>query len=185
MASPPGSRRLPFRSRRKETNLKGKLELRGSTDQRFEFLVDQILGQNVPLLGTDWTLDGLKFLPDFRLEGKEAVSASEQPNNPALVFEISGGSGTSALKSSADCDHAEGECNHEEQKACCPKPGETKASPHAAPFSSGLTLFFAADGKLRFASSAQGQRTAAGDVDIGKGIPVGVADWQVEVTGTR
>lgn len=42
------------------------------------------------LAGTDFTVSEIHYYPDARVEGKKLVTVSEQPNNPAVEFEVSG-----------------------------------------------------------------------------------------------
>ncbi|MBI2947900.1 MAG: cytochrome c biogenesis protein ResB [Verrucomicrobia bacterium] len=158
----------------------GTLELK-IDQQRFEFELAQILDRDVPLPGTAWTLNRVKFLPDFRLENKEPVSVSDTPNNPALVFEIAGASAPGE-KASHDCDHEdEEECDHSQQKACCPKPGEQSPAPHGMAASSGVTILYGADQQLRFTSVSKDRKTEEGSIEIGKEISIGLADWMVRI----
>ncbi|MBM3840781.1 MAG: hypothetical protein FJ398_23040 [Verrucomicrobia bacterium] len=183
LSGPPTGIKAAFRfdpQATEDKDRKGTLELQ--VDQRrFEFAVNQILDRDVPLSGTAWTLNRAKFLPDFRLENKEAVSVSDTPINPALVFEIAGVA-ASGKAASRDCDHGEeGECDHSQQKACSPKPAEQAASPHGTSPSAGLTIFYGIDQKLRFAIRSKEGKAEEGTLAIGQDIPLGLADWKMRV----
>ncbi|MBI4659366.1 MAG: cytochrome c biogenesis protein ResB [Verrucomicrobia bacterium] len=159
---------------------KGSLSLQIG-DRRLDFSLQEILGRDVSVEGTGWTLKQTRFLPDFRLEGKEAISASDQPNNPALVFEVAGLSPASSGQLSHNCaDHKPGECDHKDQ-ACCPTSDGPTTSPHGAHASNELTIFYDQGRKLSFASSTHGQKMAEGKLEVGKEIPMGLADWQLRV----
>lgn len=163
---------------------KGVLELEAN-GKKFEYPVADILDRKVALAGTPWTLSGVKYLADFRLQGKEAVSASDDPKNPAVVFELTGISPGSANGVAAEkCEHEEGECDHTQKKACCPEPNDPSghAASHAhAAAADGLTVYARPDGTLRYASFSKGQRTAEGNVKIGQNISTGLADWKITV----
>lgn len=81
-----------FNSSNNSSSEHGHLEIQ-LEGRRFVFPVKNAIGQPKPLEGTGWTLRILDYLPDFRMEGNVPVSASREPNNPAVIFELSGSSG--------------------------------------------------------------------------------------------
>jgi hypothetical protein len=79
--------------------------------KKFEFSINDAAGRTLPLENTPWTLRALRYFADFRMEGKAPVSVSEEPNNPAIVFELigppveAGNQPTSAAVDHSNCDH--------------------------------------------------------------------------------
>jgi hypothetical protein len=169
-----------YPSAKKPQDRKGILELR-IDDQQFEFPAEQILNQTVAVPGTTWTLNRAKFLPDFRLENKETVSASDQPNNPALVFEISGQTAPSGKPASQKCEHEEGACDHTQQKACCPPPGTKSDGVHADVAGSNGGVLFGTDQKPRLAIGSESRKAPGARSDATPKVTrdiVWVLEWR-------
>jgi hypothetical protein len=61
--------------------------------QEITFPVSEIQNLSVPLPGTEWTLRNLRYFSDFRMEGTTPVNVSDEPNNPAVFFELVGPAG--------------------------------------------------------------------------------------------
>jgi hypothetical protein len=154
--------------------------------RRYEVGVDEAIGQSFALEGTPWTLEGLKYLPDFRIEGKDAVSVSEKPNNPALVFELVGLSEAAAACSheGEDCDGNHGQQavhQHQHQNDCCPTPAGHGQTASSGPIRSGVTIYYHPDGKLSYATFSKGEKTSENEIRAGEEFQAGLADWKVKV----
>jgi hypothetical protein len=156
--------------------------------QLYEVSVREAIGGEFALQGTPWTLEGLRYLPDFRIEGREAVSVSDKPNNPALVFDIVG-----LAEASAGCSHEGEDCDgnhhqhqaHHEQHDCCPTPGHHAGHPGhmtaAGGIRNGVTIYHHPDGRLSYATLTRGEKTAEGEIEVGREFLAGMADWRIKV----
>lgn len=152
----------------------GTLQLqRGDTLRSFP--ITELIGKTTPLEGTEWQLENAMYFPDFRLEGKTPVSASHEPNNPALVFEMVGPAAES-MAHDHDCEHESGECdaNH----SCCSEGDANAKTDKSKPL---LTLYRNAEGGLEFETLSKGRIRKAGPVALGESVPVEWADWALVV----
>jgi len=165
LEGPPSGVRALYRfDRAAESHQKtsGVLEL-GVDEKRFEFPVGSVLGKSMPLKGTPWTLKITRYYADFRLNGKEAVSASDHPENPAVMFEISGKSAgpASAVTAAQSLPHG---------ASAAPSGKNT------------LTIYRDAAGALSYeAGSIRRGTTTGGAVELGREFSPGWADWKVTI----
>ena len=134
-------------------------------DKKFEFPVGRVLGKSTPLKGTPWTLRVLKYFADFRLNGKDAVSVSDEPNNPALMFELAG---KTAGRLSASLGGNAGMLVHGHAQPSMPQKNT-------------LTLYRDSAGRLRFEATSQKHGPTSGEVEPGKEFSPGWADWRLKV----
>jgi hypothetical protein len=117
------------------------------------------------LKGTPWTLKVLNYFADFRLNGKDAVSVSEEPNNPALMFELAGkaaGRVSASIRGNAEM------------------PAHGHAQP-SVPQKNTLTFYRDSAGRLRFEATSQKHGVTSGEVEAGKEFSPGWADWKLKV----
>jgi hypothetical protein len=56
----------------------------------FEVPVTSLFDQAPPLGNSAWRIEHAQFFADFRMEGKQPTSGSDEPTNPALLFELLG-----------------------------------------------------------------------------------------------
>lgn len=61
-----------------------------------EIPVPAQLDRAIPVAGTPYSILFKGYFHDFAIEGKEAINRSEQPNNPAVAFTLTGPEGTDA-----------------------------------------------------------------------------------------
>ena len=59
----------------------------------YEIPVPERFGQAIPLNGTSYRVTFKDYFPDFALSGHGPVNRSDQPNNPAIAFTVSGPEG--------------------------------------------------------------------------------------------
>jgi hypothetical protein len=142
------------------TNSKGELTLQAG-EKSFTFSVSENLGREIPLEGTPWTLKLVEYFADFRMQNKEAVSVSDQPNNPAILFEMLGPL-VAATESSTEDVH---------QHAAA------SASPGMAEF----VILRSADGQLKYTAQSRSKKSSSGEIKIGEEFAVGLADWKCRV----
>ena len=136
--------------------------------KRFEFPVAPILGKSTPLKGTPWTLKVLKYFADFRMSGKEPMSVSEEPNNPALMFEIAG---KTAGRLSASLGGNAGMLIH----------GHGQQQQPSVPGKNSLMIFRNPAGRLRFEATSQRHEPRSGNIEPGQEFLPGWADWKVKI----
>lgn len=141
--------------------LRGRLRL-DVGDLAFDFPVAEVMGKTVPLKGTALKLKVLKYLPDFRMQGKEAVSVSEEPKNPALMFELSGKPPEGALLLARG-------------------PHGTVQDPAPISGKNSLTIRLAQDGKLDYTAVSKTKGITMGELQQGREVALGWADWRFTV----
>ncbi|MBA4150811.1 MAG: cytochrome c biogenesis protein ResB [Verrucomicrobia bacterium] len=150
---------------------RGKLEL--ITDAgSFTFAVSEIIGREVPLEGTHWSVKFSNYFADLRMQGKQAVSVSEEPNNPAILFEILGplvAENTTATDSVAAHGHAAHDHSAHDGHQCEEHSGKSGTSE--------LKLYRAANGKLKFEARSRSNGSQQGEIKIGEEFTPGLADW--------
>jgi hypothetical protein len=164
----------------------------------FEILVGANLGMTVPLEGTGWAVRGLQYFADFRMEGKLPVSVSEQPNNPAIIFELIGPPSASgccsagetvatSLMNPSECAHDSsegGECSH----GAAGEPGRPHGHGHGhgsghdgRSGARGHELIITSrEGQLHFLSRSEAGETR-GEIEPGSGFSPGWEDWVFQV----
>ncbi len=172
--------------------------------REFAFAVGDILNAGIPLEGTDWNLEILRTFSDFRIEGNQPVNVSDEPNNPALIFELTGPPGQP--------EDGDGECCDADAEAavaavpevvdgddCCSD--ESGAEDEFGADASGLPLMPSADGRsapahngpagneliLRYeeGSLLYESRTAEGEhngaIEVGEDFAAGWPGWRFRV----
>jgi hypothetical protein len=151
------------------------LELEG---KQFNLGINEIAGRTVPLEETAWTLRALRYFADFRMEGKAPVSVSEEPNNPAIVFELIGPAVDPAevASAAAGADHPVSPQEHSYAKTIAPSGSETAVAsrsegavcPHsgtAATPAGESACSHTAEGAHDHAECAQTAKAASGEGD--------------------
>lgn len=141
-------------------------------DRHFELAVDRCLGKAFPLEGTPWTVTILKTFADFRMQGKEPVSVSDQPNNPALMLEITGRSsrkGPAPAAGRPGMPHGHPAVDGHASADGRPQPSER------------LLIYRAPDGKLSFETQSTTRGIARGTLAIGKALSTGWGDWKLVI----
>lgn len=59
-------------------------------DSIFNFAVDELAKNTLPLADTGWSLHNVQYFPDFRMQNGQAVNYSDKPANPTVIFELLG-----------------------------------------------------------------------------------------------
>jgi hypothetical protein len=103
------------------------------------------------------------FWPDFRIDNGKPISASEQPNNPAVVVTLRG----RAVPTAPPPDAHSGE--HES---------------NGSGVQNHLTLFIADDGGVTYDLVSRKAGHSSGKLDLNAPLPTGWADWQLTVDQT-
>ena len=149
-------------------NDRGFLEITAN-GKRSEFSVVKMSGKTVSIPDTKLTLRILQYFPDFRMKDKVPISVSDQPNNPALLFEVIGlpGSGSAVAPASNDV-HGGG---------MSPDMGREDSA------SSVLQIYVNRSGKFRYEARSKKHGFAQGNIEPGKNFSLnGWADWQFKIT---
>ncbi|MBI4024354.1 MAG: hypothetical protein HY360_05195 [Verrucomicrobia bacterium] len=165
----------------------GVLEL-VANDKKFSMPVAKLLGKRTRWNGTPWTVHGLQFFADFRMQDKKPVSVSNTPNNPALMFEILGppAPATAGRAGPPASARAGSQSRPDESPGSLP-PGHPSVSGHSSPHAglaqrNRLRIYYGANGKLRYEADSRKQAATKGDIQMGKEFDPGWADWKVCVT---
>lgn len=122
------------------------------------------LRQDIPLEGSPFTARIEAFWPDFRIDNGKPTSASDEPNNPAVVVTLRGRGVPVAPAPDAHTGEAAG------------------AAPAGAP--NRLTLFIADDGAITYDLSSRKAGHSSGKLNLKAPLPTGWADWQLTVDET-
>lgn len=161
-----------------EQNSKGTLSL-DVAGKHFEFKLADVLGKKQPLGATGFTADVREYFPDFRIdaETKKPTSASDQPNNPALLLFVTGPETEIKLFLFA---------NHPGMNIARAVKGDEKAVQavyrfDAAARGAQLIVIVAPGGQLRFASHNGKGSFKTGELKKDAAIETGLADWQLQV----
>ncbi len=133
-----------------------------------DFNVAEIVGREVPVEGTPFTLRIESYWPDLKIENGKLSNASEQPNNPAIVARIRGRAvpvappadphGTSAPQSA---------------------PGLPPAMNAGNAAQNHLTIFVADDGAFSYELTSRKNGRSTGRLTPNIALPTGWADWQL------
>ncbi len=141
--------------------------------KRFEFPVSQLLGGSARLGKTPWSVRGVKYFADFRMEGKEPVSISDQPNNPALVFEMIGPpSAGGVAPKGADGAMTAGHSTTEHGTADGTDMGEKSGTANQ------LTIYYDGTDLLHFETVSKNGTVKRGEERVGGSFTPGWADWK-------
>jgi hypothetical protein len=171
--------RARFQPRTANAQGRGRLEL-NLPGRQIEFDVDAVLDRAVLLAGTPWQLQNVKYLADFRLQDQEPVSASDQPKNPALVFEIANVTDADGAPGGApECNHPKDQCTEHEGACCAKKTASTPGSSQG--IDTGLILYHRGGDRLRYASFSKGACVAQGNVVPGVTVRAGWGDWSFRI----
>jgi hypothetical protein len=139
------------------------------------FDVAENLGREVAIGSTPFTLKLDDYWPDFRIENGKPSSATDQPNNPAVLVTIRGKGFPAATADTSS--HGNGkELTATGGPPAMPAPGE-ESSNH-------LTLFVADDGAITYELASRKNGKSSGKLELNKPLPTGWADWQLVVDKT-
>jgi len=136
------------------------------------FDVAENLGRDVQMNGTPFTLKIDNYWPDFRIQDGKPSSATDQPNNPAVLVTIRG-KGVPAKSSETQNPHGGTEMPATRGPPTMPAPGE-EAPNH-------LTLFIVDGGAITYELASRKNGKSSGKIDMNKPLPTGWADWQLIV----
>ena len=161
-----------------ESDGKGSLSL-DAAGKHFDFKLDDVLGRSIALGTTGLTAHPREYFPDFRLDSKtkKPVSVSDQPNNPAVLLEVTGPGTDIRFFLFA---------NHPDMNIARPTQGDEKAVTAVYTFgraARGAQLIVVAgpDNQLHYASHNGKGRFKTGELKTQTAIETGLADWQLEV----
>jgi hypothetical protein len=127
--------------------------------RHFEVAVERCLGKDYPLEGTPWSVRVVRKFADFRMKDKEPVSVSDQPNNPALMLEVTGrstGRPVEAGARRAGMPHGHPSVDH------------GSASGEDSMIAERLTIYRSADGRLSYDSRSGSRGTSRGALALGQ-----------------
>jgi hypothetical protein len=143
------------------------VNLNGKT---WTFDVAQNLGKDAALDGSAFTLRIINYWPDFRLENGKPTSASDQPNNAAVVVTLRGrGVPVAAAPNPHGAD----------------KPGGAPEMPAAGTTTENhLTLFIAPDGSITYDLISRKLGHSTGPLELNKPLTTGWADWEFTLDRT-
>ena len=130
-------------------------------EKSFTFSVGENLGRLIPLEGTPWTLKVMEYFADFRTQGKQPVSVSNQPNNPAVSFELLG----PPLADGGPTQNVDARL----------------ASSAENPGSSELVILRGADGRLTYTAQSRSKKATHGEIKMGEEFSSGLGDWKCRV----
>ena len=143
------------------------VNLNGKT---WTFDVAQNLGKDATLDGSAFTLRIDNYWPDFRIENGKPTSASDQPNNAAVVVTLRG---KSVPVSVAPNPHG------------ADKPGAAPEMPAAGTTTENhLTLFIAPDGSITYDLISRKLGHSTGKLELNKPLTTGWADWEFTLDRT-
>ena len=126
--------------------------------KEFKISVKEHLKAGMPLEGlTDWRLYIIGYYPDFKMAKDGPQNVSEEPNNPALMFELNG-----PPMLSSEVTDAEESNPHE-------APGTI------APGANALSIYLCDDGKLRYIVKSRTKGESRGEIEMGKPVALGWA----------
>jgi hypothetical protein len=182
-----------FSSENTDKDFKGILKL-FIDGQTYSFGFNEVLGREVDIADTGLRLKASKYFADFRMNGKEPASISDEPNNPAVLFEVLGPPGSAAGKTQECAHHTAGATGHAGKDGCCdneadpghgksadPHGGQNDKHNHGTPKpSSELFIYRSPEGYLHFASHTRTKETR-GEIRIGEDFSPGFADWVCRV----
>jgi hypothetical protein len=132
----------------------------GTTEQTIEIAPN--LNKPVPITGTPFTARVEAYWPDFLIKDGKPGNASEDPNNPCVLVNITG--------------HAVPVSDQSDQSDTGAPPG---APPDAAAVAgkNHLTLYVAADGSLSYELASRKMGLSSGKLEMNEPLPTGWADW--------
>jgi hypothetical protein len=131
------------------------LEVNG---EQFEVPAASLLDQALPLENSPWMIEHGRFFADFRMEGKQPASGSDEPNNPALLFELTGPARSGAPHANPARSLPAGHPiidSGSRQKLAARRPAE-------------LTIFYDESGGMRFEGASPSWGNADGPVAPGE-----------------
>lgn len=145
-------------------------------NQHFEFSLDDNIGETVQLAETV-SVRVREYFPDFRMDADGPVTASQEPNNPAVVLELTRPKGKSIHFLFAD---------HPELVVANSTGGihrDVAASYEFVRPTDRSEIIFSVgdDGKLRYTIFKEKKITASAEVEIGKDISPGWMDMRFRV----
>jgi hypothetical protein len=154
-----------------ESGNKGRVAISlGGKESTFD--VSENLGREIAIEGSLFFLKIDNYWPDFRIENGKPNTASDQPNNPAVLVTIQG-KGVPVAAAATSNPHGGGEMPTTGGPPTMPAAGE-EAPNH-------LTLFIADDGTISYELVSRKSGNSSGKIDMNKPIATGWADWQLSV----
>jgi hypothetical protein len=154
-----------------ENGSKGRVAISlGGKESTFD--VAENVGREVTISGSPFALKIDNYWPDFRIENGKPSSATEQPNNPAVLVTIHG-KGVPIAAPATTNPHGGGEMPTTGGPPTMPAAGE-EAPNH-------LTLFVADDGAISYELVSRKNGNSSGKIDMNKPLVTGWADWQLTV----
>jgi hypothetical protein len=154
-----------------ENGNKGRVAISlGGKESTFD--VSENLGREIAIEGSLFFLKIDNYWPDFRIENGKPNTASDQPNNPAVLVTIQG-KGVPVAAPATSNPHGGGEMPTTGGPPTMPAAGE-EAPNH-------LTLFIADDGTISYELVSRKSGNSSGKIDMNKPIATGWADWQLTV----
>ena len=143
------------------------ISLNGKT---WTFDVARNLGKDAAMDGSAFTARIDNYWADFRIDNGKPSSASDQPNNPAVVVTLRG---KGVPVSAAPDPHGEAKLG-----AAPAMPEDGAAAPNH------LTLFLEDNGTVTYALESRKTGRATGTIELNKPLTTGWADWQLTVDRT-
>lgn len=134
--------------------------------------VAEKLTRTIPVEGSNLSARIENYWPDFRLENGKPVSASDAPNNPAVVVTLRG-RGVPA----APAEHAT-RTDATVSLPSAPRMNEATAAQNH------LTLFIDDEGRISYQLLSRKLGGSAGPLELHKPLTTGWADWQLIVDKT-
>jgi len=147
---------------------KGQLTVSVKGEER-TFSVADNLARDVPIAGTPYTLKIESYWPDLRIENGKLSSASEQPNNPAVVARLRG----RGVPVVAPPDPHGAGADENSVPGAPPSMNAGNASQNH------LTLFVADDGTFSYELASRKNGRSTGKLALNGSLPTGWADWQL------
>jgi hypothetical protein len=154
-----------------ENGSKGRVAISlGGNESTFD--VAENLGRKIAIENSPFTLKIDNYWPDFRIENGKPSSATDQPNNPAVLVTIHG-KGVPVAAPATTNPHGGAEMPTTGGPPTMPAAGE-EAQNH-------LTLFVADDGAMSYELVSRKNGNSSGKLDMNKPLVTGWADWQLTI----
>jgi len=169
-----GSTGAKVRLERPENGNKGRVLVSlGQKEATFD--VAENLGRDIAIADTPFTLKIDNYWADFRIENGNPASATDQPNNPAVLVTIRG-KGVPASEPETNPHGNAKDLTATGGAPSMPAPGE--ATPNH------LTLFMADDGTISYELTSRKNGKSSGRIELDKSLQTGWADWQLTIDRT-
>jgi hypothetical protein len=169
-----GSAGAKVRLERPQNGNKGRV-LISLGEKEASFDVAENLGRDVAVADTPFTLKIDDYWADFRIENGDPTSATDQPNNPAVLVTIRG-KGVPASEPETNPHGSPKDLTTTGGPPSMPAPGE--GTPNH------LTLFIADDGTISYELTSRKNGKSSGKIELDKPLPTGWADWQLTIDKT-